>query len=108
MKKLIVSFATLALGIASAASHSFTMTITHATFVGNTQLNAGDYKVQPEGDKIAIKVGKSVVDVPAKVETADKKFDSTTIRINDKTQKIEEIHVGGTNMRIVFPGVNAD
>jgi hypothetical protein len=42
------------------------------------------------------------------METADKRFDSTTVRIDNKTQKLEEIRVGGSATRIVFPGVNAD
>ncbi len=107
MKKLLVSFATVALAISSAASNTFKITLDQPTNVGGTELKAGEYKIQTEGDKIAIKVGKSVVEVPAKVETSDKKFDSTAIRVNSK-QNVEEIRVGGTNMRIVFPGVTAD
>ena len=108
MKKLLVSFATVAIAIASAASNTFKVTIDQPTIVGGTELKAGEYKIQTEGDKISIKMGKEVVEVPAKVETANKKFDRTTLRVDDKTQKLEEIRVGGTNMRIVFPGVNAD
>jgi len=109
MKKLLVSFATVALAISSAASNTFKVNIEKPTIVGNTELKAGEYKVQAEGNKIAIQVGKNnVVEVPAKMETADKKFENTVIRVDNKTQKLEEIRVGGTNMRIVFPGVNAD
>jgi lipopolysaccharide export system protein LptA len=109
MKKLLLSFATVAIAVASAASNSFKVTIEHTTFVGGTELKAGEYKVQAEGDKITLTLGKNspVITVPAKMETADKKFDATTLRVDGK-QKLEEIRVGGTNMRIVFPGVTAD
>jgi hypothetical protein len=108
MKKLLLSFATVALAVASAASNTFSVTIDHPTWVGGTELKAGDYKVQAEGDKIVMTMGKKVsITVPAKVETAAKKFDATSLRVDSK-QKLEEIRVGGTTMRIVFPGVTAD
>jgi hypothetical protein len=107
MKKLLLSFATVAIAVASAASNTFRVTIDHPTWVGGTELKAGEYKVQTEGDKITLTMGKSAVTVPAKVETADKKFDATSLRVDSK-QKLEEIRVGGTTMRIVFPGATAD
>jgi hypothetical protein len=109
MKKLLLSFAILALGVASAASNTFKVTLDHNTWVGGTELKAGEYKVSAEGDKITLSQGKNSpsVTVPAKVETATKKFDDTVIRVDGK-QKLEEIRVGGSTMRIVFPGVTAD
>lgn len=109
MKKLLLSFATVAIAVASAASNSFKVNLDHNTWVGGTELKAGEYKVQAEGDKITLSQGKNStpVTVPAKVETADKKFDTTQLRVDSK-QKLEEIRVGGTTMRIVFPGHTAD
>jgi hypothetical protein len=108
MKKLLLSFAIVALGIASAASNTFKVTIDKPTWVGGTELQAGEYKVQTEGDKITLTMGKKVtLTVPAKVETSDKRFDTTSLRVDSK-QKLEEIRVGGTTMRVVFPGVAAD
>jgi hypothetical protein len=108
MKKLLLSFATVAIAVASAASNTFKVTIEHPTWVGGTELKAGEYRVQTEGDKITLTMGKSPsITVPAKVETATKKFDATSLRVDGK-QKLEEIRVGGTTMRIVFPGVTAD
>ena len=108
MKKLLLSFATVALGIAAAAGNSFTVNLDHACSVGATQIKAGEYKVQTEGDKIVLKSGKTVIELPAKMESGAKRFDATSVRIDDKTNKLEEIRVGGSNTRIVFPGVNAD
>jgi hypothetical protein len=108
MKKLFLSFATVALGIAAAAGNSFTLNLDHACTVGATQLKAGEYKVQTEGDKIVLKSGKTVIELPGKVESGAKRFNDTSVRIDDKTNKLEEIRVGGSTTRIVFPGVNAD
>jgi hypothetical protein len=108
MKKLLLSFATVALAVASAAANSFTVNLEHPCSVGGTQIKAGEYKVQTEGDKIVLKSGKTVIELPGKMETGAKRFDTTSVRIDDKTNKLEEIRVGGTTTRIVFPGVNAD
>jgi hypothetical protein len=108
MKKLFLSFATVALGIAAAAGNSFTLNLDHACTVGTTQLKAGEYKVRTEGDKIVLKSGNTVIEVPGKLESGDKRFNNTSVRIDDKSNKLEEIRVGGTSTRIVFPGVNAD
>ncbi len=108
MKKLLLSFATVALGIAAAAGNSFTINLNHDCTVGATQLKAGEYKVQTEGDKIVLKSGKTLIELPGKVEAGTKRFNDTSVRIDDKTNKLEEIRVGGSTTRIVFPGVNAD
>ena len=64
MKKLLLSFATVAIAVASAASNTFKVTIDHPTWVGGTELKAGEYKVQTEGDKITLTMGKSAVHGP--------------------------------------------
>ncbi|MGH7973602.1 MAG: hypothetical protein ACREIC_33205 [Limisphaerales bacterium] len=102
MKKLVFAFATVALAAASAASNSFNLTIYQPTWVEGTQLKPGDYKVQMQGDKAVIKSGKNAIEVPVKVETAGQKYNSTAIRV-DSNQKLEEIRVGGTSTRILFP-----
>lgn len=109
MKKLLLSFVTVAIAVASAAGNSFKINLDHNTFVGGTELKAGEYKVQADGDKITLTQGKNStpVTVPAKVETGDKKYDATVLRVDGK-QKLQEIRVGGTNNRIVFPGHTAD
>ncbi len=110
MKKLLVVFATLALALASAADKSYSITLNEPASVNGTQLKPGDYKLQVEGDKAVLKMGKkTVVEVPAKVETAERKFDTTSVAIDSTTSqpKISEIRIGGTNKRIVFSGNTA-
>jgi hypothetical protein len=109
MRKVLFSFATIALAVASAASNSFHVNIDQPTWVGATQLKPGDYKVELEGDKAVMKLGKNVIELPAKVENADKKFDSTTVRVDSANNKnsLKEIRIGGTTMRVLFPQSSA-
>ena len=110
MKKLLVMFATLALALASAADKTYHITLNEPASVSGTQLKAGDYNLQVEGDKAVLKMGKkTVAEVPAKVETAEHKFDTTSIAIDTSNSqaKISEIRIGGTTTRIVFSGGTA-
>jgi hypothetical protein len=100
MKKIMFAVATFAL-TALAASNTFHVTFDDAAWINGTQLKAGDYKVQVEGNKATIKSGKTVVEAPAKLETADHKFQSTGVVLDSKN-KVQEIQIGGTNERIVF------
>lgn len=102
--KLMFTFATLALAVASAASN-VTMVISQPTWVGGTQLKPGDYKVQVDGNKAVIKFDKKqVIETSAKIETGATKYDSTTLELQDTDGKrtLKCIRVGGTNNRIVF------
>ena len=96
LKKLTLGFATLALGVAGAASYSFT--VTDPVWVGNTQLKPGEYKVEMQGGQAIFKSGKQAVEVPAVQEKADKKFPYTSFESVDS--KIREIHLGGTSTTI--------
>ncbi len=91
--------ATLALGIASAAS-SYDVKVYEPMSVGGTELKAGDYTVTMQGDKAVFKSGKKVVEVPATLGSSEKKFSSTSLLSMDK--KVTEIDLGGTKSKIVF------
>lgn len=100
--KLTLCLATLALGIASAAS-TYTVTLTSDMAAGNTQLKAGDYKVQVEGDQAIFKQGKETVQVPVTVEKNAKKFRYTTLQTVDS--KLQAIELGGTTTKLVVAPV---
>jgi hypothetical protein len=68
--------------------------------IGGTQFKAGDYKVEVQGDKAVFKSGRKAVEVPATVGTSDKKYKTTALVSNDS--KIQEIDLGGTNVKLVF------
>jgi len=98
--KMILTFATLALGIASAAATSYDVKFTGPTKIGGTELKAGDYKLELQGEKAIFKMGKTVVEVPATVSTNEKKFSSTSLSISDS--KLKEIDLAGTKSKVMF------
>jgi len=91
--------ATMVSGIAQAASYD--VTLTDNVTVGKTQLKAGDYKVEMQGDKAIFKTGKKVVQVPATLEKNDQAFGSTVFV--SMHSKLKEIDLAGTVDKIVFP-----
>jgi|SRR5579862_7836682 len=100
-KKLLIGFAALGIGIAAAGS-DYKIELAQTTQVGGTDLKAGEYKVEVQGDKAIFKSGKDVVaQSPAKVENAKRKYSATAVSTN--ASKLESIAVGGTTMMIVLP-----
>ena len=104
VKKSILAFATFALAVASAAS-SYTVTFFQPVVINGQSLKAGDYKVQLEGDKATLKQGKSVTELPVKVENSDNRFSTTSVRLNGS--QVEEIRLGGTHTKLVFEKTGA-
>ena len=68
MKKAILSVCLLA-GLALASVKSYTVTFLVPTTIGGTQLQAGDYKVEVQDQKIVIKHGRQTTEAGVKVET---------------------------------------
>lgn len=103
LTKLMLSFGTLALAIASAAS-SYHFSIFQASFVAGKELKPGDYKMELNGDKAMIKVGKQTVEAAVKVENGNEKFSETSVRYANTGGKmtVQEIRIGGTNTKVVF------
>jgi hypothetical protein len=99
LTKVTLGLATLALGVASAAS-SYTVKLYDPMWAGSTELKAGEYTVEMQGDKAVFKSGKKVFEVPATLGTSDSKFKATSLTSMDK--KIQEIDLGGTKSRIVI------
>jgi hypothetical protein len=60
--------------------------------------------VTVDGDKAIISMGKQKVEAAAKIETADSKFSSTSVRYTSEggKMKIQEIRLGGTNQKLIF------
>jgi hypothetical protein len=103
LSKLLLSFGTLALAIASAAS-SYHFSLFQPSMVAGKELKPGDYKVQLNGDKAIIKVGKETVEAAVKVESGTEKFSETSVRFDtaDGKMKVQEIRLGGTTTKLVF------
>jgi len=101
--RLMLAFSVFALGAAIAAS-GHNVTLTSPMWVGGTELKAGDYQVQVENGKAVFKNKKNNVEVPAKTETANSKFQNTALSTTTTggKEKLEAIEIGGTNTRIVI------
>jgi hypothetical protein len=102
MKKLLMCFAFVALAVASAKSYS--VTLNRDMTVGNTELKAGDYKLEIVGDKAILTKGKIQAEAPAKLESTAQEFRTTTMRVQEEGGKtrIAEIRLGGTKTKVVF------
>lgn len=108
-KKLIVLFALFALvaaiaGTVPATGPSYHVKLLRPSVVKGTVLKEGDYRVNLGKDTVTIVRGKVSVEVPAKIETADSKFDNTAVRYIDEggKSKISEIRFGGTKTRVLL------
>ncbi len=97
--KLTLSLATLALGVASAAS-TYSVTIPSDTWAGDTQIKAGSYKVTVAGNQAVFTKGKQTVQVAASVEKSTSKFPDTMLESSGA--KLNAIAFGGTDTKIVF------
>src|SRR5690242_3352002 len=104
-KRLLFSFSTVAVGAAFAAS-SYHLRLFDQSSLAGKSLKPGDYKLELNDNSVVLKQGKTTTEAPATVETAGKKFSSTTVRYNNQGQ-IQEICIGGTNKKIVIGGAPA-
>jgi hypothetical protein len=102
INRILVLFTVLALaGLASAKSYS--ITLFEPSVIGGTELKPGDYTLELKDEKVVIKKGKQISEAAVKVETADSKYSTTSVRYTNGDGKyhIQEIHLGGTNMKLV-------
>jgi hypothetical protein len=102
IKKFVIAFGILALAVASA--ESYRVTLSQPASVKGNELKAGEYRLNVENSKVTIVSGKQSVEVPVKVETADKKYDDTSVRYKavGEKQSLSEIRIGGTKTKLVF------
>ena len=98
LKRLMLGFGIVALGVASAASYE--VTITSPTWAGATQLKPGTYKLAVQGNNAIFTSGKTVVEAPVSIEKSDRKVQSTEVQSADS--KINEIRLAGTDTKLIF------
>ena len=109
LQKFLAAFAILALVVASAGTvpapgSSFRVTLSQPSVVKGAELKAGEYRVNIGAEKVTFVSGKTAVDAPAKLESGNEKYDTTSIRFTTEAGKaiISEIRIGGTSTRVVF------
>ena len=104
MTKLMLGACVFTLGIATAAS-TYHIKIADPTWVGQSELKPGEYDVKVDtAGKVTFKMGKTVIEAPAKIETSTSKFSDTlmnTKSVNGQSQ-LKELDLGGTKSKIVF------
>lgn len=103
MKKLVLTFATLALAAASAANR-YNIKIFLPAEVGGQAVKAGEYKLELKDNQAILKGANGDVQAEARIENGPKKFPQTVVRYsNDQTNaRIEEIRIGGTSTSVIF------
>ncbi len=92
------------LGLAAIASaKSYSITLFEPSLIGGTELKPGEYTLELKDQKVVLHKGKESCEAAVKVENADSKYASTTVRYSNGDGKyhVQEIHLGGTNMRLV-------
>ena len=110
ISKLMLTFGTLALAVASAAD-TYKVSLHETTVLAGKQIKPGDYKIEVNGDRAVIKDGKKdVAESTVKVETGNEKFQATRVRYDNGDGKyhLREIHLGGTHTKLVFAGEAAN
>lgn len=108
MKKALLLVCVVA-GAALASAKSFTVTLYEPSSIGGTMLKAGEYKCELKDQKLVIKHGRETTEAGVKVENGETKFAATSVRYDtgDGKSKVQEIRVGGTNMRLVVDKAGA-
>jgi hypothetical protein len=109
LHKFLVAFAILALvmafaGTVPAPGSTFRVNISQPSVVKGADLKVGEYRVNVGVEKVTFINGKTAVDADVKIETANEKFQATSVRYTTEAGKaiISEIRIGGTATRLVF------
>jgi len=109
LSKFIVAFSILALvaavaGNIPAKAPTYRVTLTEAVVVHGTALKAGDYKVAVNADKVTFVMDKESREIPANVETGEKKYSENEIQYEQTGGQttIKQICLGGSKTRLTF------
>ena len=67
-------------------------------------MQPGEYKLELTESKVTLRNGKKSAEAVVKVETAEERFGSTSVRYQngDGKYRVQEIRLGGTKTRLVF------
>jgi hypothetical protein len=92
------------LGVSIASAKTYTITLYSPVAIGNSQLKSGEYKLELKGDCVLVKDGKMANEFPVHLENEARKFETTSITTSTEggSNRIQEIHLGGTTVKLVF------
>ena len=88
--------------LATAATKGYRVHILEDSVVEGNSLSSGEYRIELRNDTAVIKQGKQTLEVPAHSESVTNKFSDTELVYDN--HKLQEIHVGGSRVKIVFDG----
>jgi hypothetical protein len=100
--RLLLAF--LAAGLAVASAKTYAIDLFQPVMLGSTPLKPGHYTVNVDGEKAVLRNGKVEGEATVKMEDVDQKYDRTSVVLlnSDGQMHIQEIHIGGTKMKLVF------
>lgn len=93
------------LGISLASAKSYTITLSDACQAGGAQLKPGQYTLKLDGPKVVLVDSRgNSIETTAKIETADRKFDRTTMVISRAggAARLQSIALAGSKSKVVF------
>jgi hypothetical protein len=104
--KFVLAFAVLALVAAFAGNLPATahVTLTKSVLVHGTALKAGDYALIIGDGKVTFTINKKSVDIPAKIEVGNTKFDVNQVEYDvvGSQETITAINLSGSKTRLIF------
>lgn len=102
MRKFLMLLTVLSLA-AVASAKSYTVTAFQQSIAGGVELQAGEYKLELNGIKVMLSNGKKSAEAEVKVETGDRKYNSTSVRYTDGggNYRVREIRLGGAKTKLV-------
>jgi uncharacterized protein (DUF2141 family) len=105
MKKLTISFLTLALAAVAFAASAVTFQLGSTVTVAGTELKPGEYKITVEDGTVTFKSDRKTVKVPGTTTKGSEKYRFTTME--SEGSNLKAIHVGNSDTVIVFPVAGA-
>jgi hypothetical protein len=104
LKKLVLSFITVAVIAASAATYN--VTLFQDSKINGKSLKPGDYRLEVKDNAVVLKNKKDVTEAAARTENNSKKFSDTSVLYNNKDE-VTEIRLGGTTTKVILTPDNA-
>jgi hypothetical protein len=102
MTRLLLAFAVAGLAVASAKTYA--IDLYQRAMLGTIELTPGHYSVDVADMKAVFRNGRIHGEAPVKTEDADTKYSRTSVVLNNSggQMHIQEIHIAGTKLRLVF------
>lgn len=99
LKKFILSFTTVAVMVASAATYN--VTLFQDSKINGKSLKPGEYRLEVKDNAVVLKSHKDVTEAAARTETNPTKFSGTAVLYNSKDE-VTEIRLGGTTTKVIL------